>query len=198
MGGSRLAYKLMTEKLWQHAKVLYIATRACWTWYSTQVKQVKSPKDGLREALAMTQGRWQGDSHLSGIVVDALLDQNSLCYMGIEMGPSMLATRLFHLTWCILGHRAWSQAVRHHGPPGCYADFLSSRVADAGRAATKMRTSWATLMRLEQRRLTYLLAQQLWSDIHYAQSSPIRLLHVVFEREQFRASCRPGLHLPLP
>ena len=56
-GGLRLAYRLMTTKLWQHAKILYIVTRACWSWYTRQVKFVRRPKDNLALTLAATQGR---------------------------------------------------------------------------------------------------------------------------------------------
>ena len=65
-GGLRLAYKLMTHQLWEHAKILFIATRPCWTWYSLEVQRVKSPQDCLRDALTQTRGRWMNDPHFVG------------------------------------------------------------------------------------------------------------------------------------
>ena len=37
-GGLRLAYTLMTHKLWLHAKVLYVVSRPTWSWYAREVK----------------------------------------------------------------------------------------------------------------------------------------------------------------
>ncbi len=199
-GGLRLAYKLMTEKLWQHAKLLYVATRPCWTWYTREVQTVKSPGDNLRESFAMSNSRWKSDAHLSELVRDSLVDATSLAYAGVEMGASgsVLASRLFDLTVHILSHRAWSLAVRHHGPPACYADLLSPDTLAATQGATLMRANWETLLLLEHRRLSYEPARLLWSDIHYARSSPLRLLYVYFERERFRRDCHRGLHLTAP
>ena len=64
-GGLRLAYRLMATKLWQHTKILCTVTRACWSWYTRQVKRARRPKDKLRLALAATQGAWHADRQLS-------------------------------------------------------------------------------------------------------------------------------------
>ena len=47
-GGLRLAYKLMTHQLWQHAQLLLAVTRPCWSWCTREVKNIKSAGDGLR------------------------------------------------------------------------------------------------------------------------------------------------------
>ena len=70
-GGLRLAYRLMTTKLWQHAQILYIVTRACWSWYTRQVERVRRPKDNLALTLAATQGAWHADRQLSETIRDA-------------------------------------------------------------------------------------------------------------------------------
>ena len=88
--------------------------------------------------------------------------------------------------------------MRHHGPPECYADLLSSQEVRAQRAANDMQGNWQRLLRLEQRSLTYATAQKLWDDMHHARSAPVRQLHVLFECEKFRPTCCPGLHLLLP
>ena len=53
-GGLRLAYKLMTTKLYNYAKVLYVLQLSCWTWYSDQVANVKTPEHSMTDALAKT------------------------------------------------------------------------------------------------------------------------------------------------
>ncbi len=195
-GGLRLAYKLMCTQLYEHSKILYIATRSCWSWYSQQITCVQSPLQGLKQTLAATQGRWHSDPHLSETVRDALLDPTSLSYMGIEPGSSVMLARLLQLTLSILSHRTWSLAVRHHGPPECYAALLSAQADHAQRAVEQLRKNWQTLLSLEQLRLTYPVAEKLWNDIPFARSSPIRLLHVYFEAAQFRSDSRVGKHLP--
>ncbi len=195
-GGLRLAYQLMSTQLYQHSKILYIATRSCWSWYSQQIQCVQSPLQGLKQTLAATQGRWHSDPHLSETVRDALLDPSSLSYMGIEPGSSVMLGRLLQLTWSILSHRAWSLAVRHHGLPECYAGLLSARADHAEQAVGQLRTNWRTLLALEQLRLTYPAAEKLWTVSPFVRSSPIRLLHVFFEAAQFRSDCRVGKHLP--
>ena len=39
-GGLRRMLRLMATKLWQHAAILYLVARACWSWYSRQVVRV--------------------------------------------------------------------------------------------------------------------------------------------------------------
>ena len=207
-GGLRLAYKLMTHQLWQHAKLLCAVTRPCWSWYTKEVKEIKSPRDALLDALTKTRGRWMRDPQFYEIVRNCFGQQapastrgstaDVLSDIGIAEGPSKLADRMCTLSWVLIGHRAWSMAVRHHGPPECYADLLSPVEVQAQRAANDMKRNWQALVRLEQRSLTFAPARKLWEDIHLARNAPVRLLHVLFEREKFRPTCRPGLHLLLP
>jgi hypothetical protein len=214
-GGLRLAYKLMTHQLWQHAQLLLAVTRPCWSWYTREVKNIKSAGDGLRDALTKTRGRWMRDPQLYEIVSNCfghgLLASNCsglglpastrksfvdvLSDIGMAEGPSRLAEKMCTLSLVLMGHRAWSMAVRHHGPPECYADLLSSVEDQAQRAANDLKKNWQALLRLEQRSLTYAPAKRLLEDIHYARNMPVRLLHVLFERDKFRSSCRPGLHV---
>ena len=160
-GGLRLAYRLMTTKLWQHAKILYIVTRACWSWYSRQVKHIRRPQDNVASTLAATQGRWHADRQLSETFRDALLDRQSLLYMGIPLGESLLSDRLLELTWALVGKRAWSLAARCHGPPERYAGLLSSCVLAQRSAVDSLRADWKRLLSLELLRLTSRVADRL-------------------------------------
>ena len=45
------------------------------------------------------------------------------------------------------------------------------------------------------RRLTDATAETLWADLHYAKSTPIRLLHLLFESSHWSFDCQAGLHL---
>ena len=193
-GGLRLAYRLMTTKLWQHAKILHIVSRACWSWYSRQVKRVRRPKDNLLSTLAATQGAWHADRQLSETFRDALLDRRSLSYMGIPLGTSLLSDRLLELTRALVGKRAWSLAARYHGPPECYAGLLSSCPLAQRSAVDKLKTYWKALSSLELLRLTSRIADRLWNDIHFARNLPVRVIFVLFEAGRFEPSFVAGKH----
>ena len=79
-GGLKLAYKVSTTDLLEHAKVLQVVTRSCWTWYTNQVRKVKSPKQGLQDALAATQGNWMRDQHLRDLIQEAFEDHCWWCW----------------------------------------------------------------------------------------------------------------------
>ena len=87
-GGLKLASNVMTTDLLEHATVLQVVTRSCWTWYTNQVKKVKSPKQGLQDALAATQGNWMRDQHLRDLIQEALEDHSNLKYMQVTSGSS--------------------------------------------------------------------------------------------------------------
>ena len=197
-GGLLLAYKLMTRDCLQYARILYIATQGCWSWYSSQVNSVKTPADGITDLVASTRRGWGNDPHLADTVKSALQDPDNLAFMGIEEGESVVAIRLLTLTLAIVSHRGWSLAHRCHGPPECYVGILplaAMQGLDKVCTAATMRAHWQRLLQLEQRRLTYGPAKQLWDDIAVARNSAIRAMYCLFERDQFRPSSIDGCHL---
>ena len=126
-GGLRLGYKLMTTCLWLHAKMLFVVTRSSWSYYTAQVKTVKSPGQGMKDALASAQGRWMSHEHLRGMVRDSFCSKSSLDFMEIPNGVSNFANKVLELAWMLLGHRCWSLAVRNDTPPECYIGLLSNQ-----------------------------------------------------------------------
>ena len=128
-----------------------MVTRPTWSWYAHEVKNVKSPRGCLRDAMRKTRGRWMRDPQLYEIVATCFGQEvrstmrssstnvpsitDGLSYIGIPEGQSRLGGRLCSLSWALLGHRAWSMVARHHGPPECYADLLSSVEAYAEMAS---------------------------------------------------------------
>ena len=44
-GGINLAYKLMKTDLDTHVRILWVAEKACWDWYTRQIKKATQPKD---------------------------------------------------------------------------------------------------------------------------------------------------------
>ena len=156
-GGLRLAYKLMHCSLHECLLVMYVATQAAWSWYTREVQEVKSPRQGLVASLAASQGRWASDRHLGQGVAQTLYHQRNLTFMLCD-GPDPLAAsqgrRACNLALHILAQRAWSMAVRHNGPPEVYVPMLFREQALVDRVAQDMSQHWLKVTRVEQKRLS--------------------------------------------
>ena len=63
MGGFKLAYKLMTEDLYDNCRLLSIVTKPLWDWYTKQLKKAKHPRDALQYSIQMAQN-WNKDEHI--------------------------------------------------------------------------------------------------------------------------------------
>ena len=112
-GGLSLTYRLMSSRLLETLQIMYVATQACWSWYTNEVKTVKTPRQGLLRALAASQGKWAQDRHLRA-TVSTLCDQHALAsvFGRSTADAARCAERLLSLTLHILSHRTWSLAVR--------------------------------------------------------------------------------------
>lgn len=153
-GGINLAYKLMSTALRDHCRILLVASKACWDWYTDQVKHVKSPRDGIKYSVAMSEGKWMKELHLWRSFQHTLHDKESLQFMNIQSQNDVdgsLPHKALMLVWHIVSHRAWSLS-RHDVPPEQFAHAASSCPRVAARAMTQMKDAWGKLMLLEQSR----------------------------------------------
>ena len=191
-GGLRFAYKLMMTKVYQYAKVLYVVQLSCWSWYSDQVVNVKTPEHCMKDALAKTQGKWKADAHLQGIVHDCFYRRDCLAYMEIQRGPGGMAAKVVEFAWALLGHRCWSMAVRHHEAPNVYMGLKSSNPDTRKAAASLMKQHWERLMAVEQRSLEYDQASKLNEDLIICKYPALRLMYVLYERDLFREDSAAG------
>ena len=64
-GGVALAFKLMKSDLNRCAKILYVAENECWSWYTKEIEETKSPLHGLAYSIKMANG-WRSEKHLLG------------------------------------------------------------------------------------------------------------------------------------
>jgi hypothetical protein len=197
-GGLSLAYKLMSSSLQAHTKILYYVAKPCWDWYVAQVEGVKTPADGLRYSSQLAEGRWASEPHLWQ-TLNTLYDESALALMGVpQRGEASLAANSAHkmlmLAWHIVSHRAWSLS-RHDVPPDCYAAAASSDQTISQRVVDSMRKSWSFLTRLEQRVHDVPAAKQLWNDLDFAKSQPVRLMFCFFERDQWKCRSQAGRKL---
>ena len=198
-GGLSLAYKLMSSALQAHTKILYAVTKPCWDWYTAQVTDIKTPADGLRYSARMAEGRWAKEPHLWQ-TLSTLCDESALVFMGFPQGggagslDSTIAHETLMLAWQLVSHRVWSLS-RHAVPPECFAAATSSDHTISQRVVDSMKQWWKNLIMLEQRVNDVPAAKQLWNDLDFAKSQPIRLLFAFFERDQWRCQSRAGRKL---
>lgn len=179
-------------------KVLFTATNPCWDWYAQEVLKVKTPKDAFKVTMARSNGAWARDQHLQQTVEHTLYKRESLAFMGLlpEAGPdqSGLAQQVLSLTWHVLARRAWSMA-KYSAPPDAYAQIGSRDPGRSAAAVELMRQDWHRLIVLEQGAVSCPDAKELLGDIHFAAWSPIRLLFMFFQRDQWRVDSLAGRKL---
>ena len=73
-GGIALAYRFMKSDLRRCVRILYVCEQACWTWYTNEIKQTQSPKDGCLYSIRMSGMGWASDPHTfdtMGVLGDA-------------------------------------------------------------------------------------------------------------------------------
>lgn len=106
------------------------------------------------------------------------------------------ADRVLDLTLTLLEQRAWSLAARHAIPPSTYACLLLGNW-EAEAAVAKMRRAWESLTLLEQAVVAPRSAAgagHLLKDITFSRNRSFRLLNEFFERDDWKANSRDGIH----
>lgn len=190
--------RLRIPDLQRDIKVLFNATNPCWDWYTQEVEKVKTPRDAFKVTMARSNGAWARDRHLQQTVEHTLYNQESLAFVGLrpEASPDQaaLAQQALNLTWHLLARRAWSMA-KYSAPPDAYAQIGSRDPGCSASAVEAMRQDWDRLLVLEQRALDCPDAKELLEDIHFAAWSPIRLLFMFFQRDQWRPNSLAGRKL---
>ena len=69
-GGLKLCWHLMSKKLHQMVIVVLLCTRPLWCWYTSTVKNIKSPEDHIPRIIELMQ-HWNKDSCL-GLLSDII------------------------------------------------------------------------------------------------------------------------------
>ena len=136
-GGLRLCYLIMSSQLLQTSKIMYVATQATWSWYTAQVRDVKTPKDNLDYLLRLSRSGWQADRSFRETLRQTFYSPENLRFMGLPASDSSEAARkllgrTIDLVWHLLAHRAWSSAARYGVPPEQYVDLLADPSSATG------------------------------------------------------------------
>ncbi len=143
-GGLKFAYMLMTTQLLENCRIMYVATKASWSWYTDQVKNIKNPNDQVKYLLEVSRASWQRDSHFADTIRLTLYDKGQLEFMGItasNASADKLIARALDLMLHLLSRRVWSMAARHGVPPDEYAGLLSANVEEQAAVVLKMSRS---------------------------------------------------------
>ena len=108
--------------------MLQMATRPLWTWYTRQVKKVKTQFDAIDYAISMVLlleeevWSWMGEEHLRDLAKVPCSEEVSKFNCEKD---SLSALKIFDLITQFLARRTWSLTVRHALPPEQYAGALS-------------------------------------------------------------------------
>ena len=130
------------------------------------------------------------ESHLRATLKESLLDEGALNYMQVPMGQGTSQERVMELTWSLIHQQHWSIQVRHCRVPECYVEIFDPRAEVRRRTADKMRSNWRAWMKLEQLRFKSKHHCLLLDDL--VCNVPQRVLHILFERDQFNPDSVAG------
>ena len=133
--------------------------------------------------------------HLQRTISETFEHPTNLDFIGIPMGVSILAGKVFYLSVNVLANRCWSFAVRHHGAPDIYAGLFSASRDKRSWAKARMEEHWKRLLVLEQRRFSLSTAMQLWSDLLATRNNAVRMMYCAFERDKFKEDSSQGCKL---
>ncbi len=92
-GGVRLAYRLMSRELHSNEKILWVAEKACWDWYSSEIINTKTPQQAVLYSVRLSNGGWAAEEHLCKTFANVLRDPAYLREMDIPLGESDLSRR---------------------------------------------------------------------------------------------------------
>jgi hypothetical protein len=197
-GGLALAEKLITPWLRSRARLYVTATRASWTWYTHQVKTVKSTKDGLAYNLQRCCGGWQAELvDLVKVLTDAeslrecdLLPAQAVALSG-EGEQAACCETLLDFVVALVGNRAFSGAF-HDGPPFCYANVFSSDPAAKIAAMTAMKEDWRMLVTFENTRHANPVSAAVFEDLSEVVPPAVRIMYLTFQEDKWSASSSAG------
>ena len=182
-GGLKLGYRLMKNELHEYVRILWVAEKACWDWYTRQVLDIKSPTDTLSYSMAMTDSKWASEPHLFATLSHTLFEFKYLEFMEIPIGKSTKARRALHLAWNIYAHRAWTLS-KHSCPPECNAALLKSGpIAQA--AADALKIQHKNILSLEIARHKVRAAADLWHTCLYISMQPVRLVWEYYKQDRY-------------
>ena len=133
-GGFKLCQKLLSyDGLYMRARSFFVCTQASWTWYDSNVKNILSPMDGLKETIRMTtRGRKVLFEEVINLLRHSLQNKAALDWIGFERDVPSYAIRtqqLYvgqHVSFLLIlaGQRTLAK-LKYLTPPWCYSGLSS-------------------------------------------------------------------------
>lgn len=148
LGGLKLAFKCLTESTWETSLIYYICSQPCWSWYTDQVKHVKSSADNLDYTIEMAES-WGCDNHL--LALARLINPNGAQAFSVLFNMSTndkLPLTIWNLLLELLSQRVGSLS-KHCSPPECYAGYFASDPHKVSSAKENMVNDLKYLLKLE-------------------------------------------------
>eukprot|EP00435_Cladocopium_sp_Y103_P024945 s3343_g6.t1 len=207
-GGTKLAYFVMSEKLFGLCHILQICTRPIWSFYTSEVKNTLNQSDSLDRSMSL-QTMWKREEHLQELAGVPLSQDPQLVRLISEKHMWDTGDKCLHLIFHLLSRRTWS-FVRHSAPPECYAGILSLdevlrqddtmschvliQIDVLIETAQKMSSDFAALVQLEQATANSRSFPRILDDMQLVLTPPVRLMFLAFEADAFRPSSQAGCH----
>lgn len=184
--GLPLAYLSLSQQNWEHCKLLQAFGKPCWSWFTEYHKSVKSARDALGYAMAMST-EW--------MCADHLLELAGLCnpsgrqklddVMYWATDSQALASKAMDYCVELLGQRCGSLS-KHGTAPHCYAHVLGTDDHAAASALRQMRQDFRLLQAMEISDAPH--ANSLATDLRLSVSAPVRFIMNAFEVCNFTLS----------
>ena len=193
-GGLKLLYRALRYEYHEATSIILMVSRACWTWYTEQVSEVKTAQDGLAQVMAWATS-WDRDAHLIAIV-KTMYDWTSIHRMmryqfleGRE-DNTQLATDIFNYATSVLSRRLWSMS-RYSTAPECYAPIFSDNNMCRQAAIDLMKNDWLLLCMAEQStKCTNVI-----HDLQFLCSQPVRLFMCLFQQSGWDYDCEAARYI---
>lgn len=135
--------------------MMFLLQQPLWQWYCDQVKNAKTPADGVRQTIALsTDGAWAKDKQLQD-VASMLARGNSDVWSGLvdvtNMGKDEFAGMLWKHGTSLIAHRCNSLS-KLDSPPESWSGALSDNDLDAAASLQSMGSDFASLLAIERSR----------------------------------------------
>ena len=194
LGGLKLLYNSLSHSYHEAAHVLLMVSRPCWTWYSEQVSDIKTPHEGLCQLMEWVH-TWNTCQHVIDTVktmynwkdISRLLKYQTL--QG-RVDEEDLATTIFQYASNVLSRRLWTM-TRYSTAPECFANLFSTCPNKCQDAMNLIKDDWQLLCMAEQSHACACIS----GDLKFLFSAPVRLACAVFEQAQWDHTNETGQRL---
>ena len=187
--GLQLAYRIFCQpQFCDRCKALFVMLRTGWQWYTDEIDSIKTPEEGLQSRITQCQEMWYEHEIMDHLLY--CMPDESLKWIGFTTiggkydadSQDAFVDEYLDLVLQRASSRAWTKLLRTI-PPFCYASAASDNNGIADATMDLMKSDFLTLLSLEQDALLNDDASKLLADLVWPRKNVIRLLYLLFERD---------------